>query len=117
MKFKDIAEFALGHIEPDAQTLKMASLLLIDTLGVAAGAANMQAGVIARNHAARFMTSTQKRDSAHMLFDGREVSITARPLPWQHRSTIWMHMTGITRPRAYWMRCCPCPLRPWRTNP
>ena len=40
MKFKDIAEFALGHIEPDAQTLKMASLLLIDTLGVAAGAAN-----------------------------------------------------------------------------
>ena len=41
MKFKDIAEFALGHIEPDAQTLKMASLLLIDTLGVAAGAANM----------------------------------------------------------------------------
>ena len=76
MKFKDIAEFALGHIEPDAQTLKMASLLLIDTLGVAAGAANMHAGVIARNHAARFMTSTQKRDSAHMLFDGREVSIT-----------------------------------------
>ena len=69
---------------PD-DVLDYAATLLIDTLGVAAGAVPMQAGRIARDHAARFLQATGK-DAAPMLFDGRGASLTGAA--WALRSSI-----------------------------
>jgi 2-methylcitrate dehydratase PrpD len=49
---------------------------LIDTLGVAAGAVSMEAGVIARNHAVRFHAASRAEDTATVLFDGRRASLS-----------------------------------------
>ena len=70
-----IGQFVLGQIEPPDPVLDFAATLLIDTLGVAAGAVGMEAGRIARNHAARFQTAPDPRDQAVMLFDGRRAAI------------------------------------------
>ncbi|WP_420014088.1 MmgE/PrpD family protein [Tateyamaria sp.] len=75
MIFDEIAAFALGPGAVPEPALEMASTLLIDTLGVAAGATTMAPARIARNHAARFMLAGDASDRAHMLFDGRAASI------------------------------------------
>lgn len=76
MTFEEIADFALGGPEVPEPALEMAATLLIDTLAVAAGAANMEAGRIARDHAARFMAAPEPRDQATLLFDGRKASLS-----------------------------------------
>ena len=75
MDFEEIAEFVLGDTDVPESAMEFAATLLIDTLGVAAGAAQMQAGVIARDHAARFMAAGAAGDASTLLFDGRTVSI------------------------------------------
>ncbi len=75
MNFVRIAEFTLGAPDIPEPALSMAALLLIDTLGVAAGAARMAPARIARDHAARFMAAGSAKDAATLLFDGRSVSV------------------------------------------
>jgi 2-methylcitrate dehydratase PrpD len=76
MTFAKVAEFALGDTHVPEHALEMAATLLIDTLGVAAGAANMTPGKIARDHAVRFMAAGNPKDAATLLFDGRQASIS-----------------------------------------
>ncbi len=75
MDFTDIARFTLGPCSVPNDALDMAATLLIDTLGVGAGAADLQSGRIARDHAVRFLRAGQVGDSATLLFDGRSTSI------------------------------------------
>ena len=75
MTFDDIAEFVLGAPEIPDSALDFAATLLIDTLGVTAGAADLEAGHIARNHAVRFMAAGADNDAATLLFDGRRASV------------------------------------------
>lgn len=75
MTFDDIAAFTLGDGPIPDSALEMAATLLIDTLGVAAGATSMQAGVLARNHAVRFHAAGSAQDAATLLFDGRRASL------------------------------------------
>ncbi|MEJ6707472.1 MAG: MmgE/PrpD family protein [Amylibacter sp.] len=76
MKFDQIAEFTLGAPDVPEHALQMAATLLIDTLGVAAGAAQMASGRIARDHAVRFQSAGTPADAATLLFDGRKSSIS-----------------------------------------
>lgn len=76
MTFDEIAAFVLGPIDVPDSALEMTASLLIDTLGVAAGAADMDAGRIARDHAVRFQNTAEARDRATLLFDGRKTSLT-----------------------------------------
>jgi 2-methylcitrate dehydratase PrpD len=55
--------------------LQRASYLLLDTLGIAAAAGPMEAGVIARDVAVLLYGSNEPQCSARMLFDGRQVSM------------------------------------------
>jgi hypothetical protein len=64
MNFQQIAEFTLGEGDVPEDSLQMAATLLIDTLGVAAGAAQMAPGRIARDHAARFLAAGSADDAA-----------------------------------------------------
>ncbi|MEM6677661.1 MAG: MmgE/PrpD family protein [Pseudomonadota bacterium] len=57
------------------ETRAQAALLLLDTLGIAAAAAPMEAGRIARNTACRLMGAGQTQDAAPLLFDGRRASV------------------------------------------
>lgn len=75
MTFDEIAAFTLGGPPVPEPALEMAATLLIDTLGVAAGAVDMVPARIARDHAARFMAAGMPGDAVHMLFDGRRASI------------------------------------------
>jgi 2-methylcitrate dehydratase PrpD len=75
MTFDDIAAFTLGDTCVPEPALQMAATLLIDTLGVAAGAARMAPARIARAHAVRFLAAGVPEDAAHILFDGRRASI------------------------------------------
>ena len=75
MTFDDIAAFTLGPLDVPDSALAMTATLLIDTLGVAAGAASLDAGRIARDHAARFHAAGSQADTATLLFDGRTTSI------------------------------------------
>ena len=52
-----------------------AGLMLLDTLGVAAAAAPMEAGRIARNTALLLHGTREKSHSARLLFDGRTASL------------------------------------------
>ena len=72
---QEMAEFVLGTPEVPESALEMAATLLIDTLAVAAGAAGMDAGRIARDHAVRFHGAGAPQDAATLLFDGRRASI------------------------------------------
>ncbi len=75
MAFDQIADFALsGHHIPET-AIDMAATLLVDTVGVAAGAATMDAGRIARDHAFAFHAAGKPQHAAPMMFDGRHVSI------------------------------------------
>jgi len=75
MHFDQIAEFSLGTPEIPEPALEMAAMLLIDTLGVAAGANAMAPARLARDHAHRFLSAGSAADEATMLFDGRKASI------------------------------------------
>ena len=75
MTFDDIATFALTASDVPESALDMAALLLIDTIGVAAGAANMDAGRLARDHAFAFHAASDVKNSVPMMFDGRHASI------------------------------------------
>lgn len=75
-QFAAIADFALGdlsHVPEDA--LSHAAMLLIDTLGVAVGAMELEVGQIARDFAVDFHGAGSTANAAPMLFDGRVVSI------------------------------------------
>ena len=74
MSYDDIAAFALGALAVPDDAMDMAATLLIDTLGVGAGAAGLRSGRIARDHAARFMAAGTAVDAATLLFDGRRAS-------------------------------------------
>ena len=76
MTYDEIANFVLGPIDVPDSALEMSATLLLDTIGVAAGAASMEAGRIARDHAVRFQGASDPRDAATLLFDGRKASIT-----------------------------------------
>ncbi|WP_299826296.1 MmgE/PrpD family protein [uncultured Roseobacter sp.] len=75
MTFDKIANFALADSDMPDSALDMAATLLIDTVGVAAGAAHMEAGRIARDHAFAFHGAGSPAHAAHMMFDGRQASI------------------------------------------
>lgn len=75
MSFDRIAEFVLTGQDMPQSALNMAATLLIDTVGVAAGAADMEAGRIARDYAFAFHSAGAPEHAAHMIFDGRHASI------------------------------------------
>ena len=75
MRFDRIAEFALSGRDIPQSTLDIAATLLIDTVGVAAGAAGLTAGRIARDHVFAFHGAGAPEHAAHMMFDGRCASI------------------------------------------
>jgi 2-methylcitrate dehydratase PrpD len=75
MTFDKIADFTLGQTQAPQSAFDMAATLLIDTLGVAAGASPMEAGRLAREHAYRFHAARAQQDSATLLFDGRQTSL------------------------------------------
>ena len=70
-----IARFALGDGDLPPEVLDMAATLLVDTLGVAAGAATLPVGRIVRDHAVAHMGCGVPGQGAHLLFDGRVASI------------------------------------------
>ena len=71
----NVADFILGPLDPPEHVLDFAATLLLDTLGVAAGATNMEAGRIARDHAVRFQSAPDPKDRATLLFDGRQAAL------------------------------------------
>lgn len=75
MNFDRIAEFVLAGQGMPQSALDMAATLLIDTVGVAAGAAGMEAGRIAYDHAFAFHGAGAPEHAAYMMFDGRRASI------------------------------------------
>ena len=79
MKFEQIAEFALGPTPIPSSALNMAALLLIDTLGVAAGAAQMQAGRIAREHAFQFHAALDAEHGEAHVRRGSTIHFSTSP--------------------------------------
>lgn len=75
-QFAQIAEFALTReLAVPEHAMRHAATLLIDTLGVAAGATRLKVGGIAREFAVDFHGAGRAEFAAPMLFDGREVSM------------------------------------------
>lgn len=75
-QFSRIASFTLDqnlHIPESA--LRMAAKLLVDTVGVAAGAANLDVAKIAREFAVDFQAAGSADYSAPLMFDGRHSSL------------------------------------------
>ena len=72
-----VADFTLRLAPSDIPrpVLERAGELLLDTLGVAIASAPMKAGVLAREAAVKLYGTTDPALSAHMLFDGRAVSV------------------------------------------
>lgn len=69
-------DFVLNSdLQVPGSALDMAATLLLDTLGVCAGAADMEAGRIARDIAFDFHGASSAAHAAPMLFDGRMVSL------------------------------------------
>lgn len=75
-QFTAIADFVLNPdlIVPE-EALKFTATLLIDTLGVAAGAVALDVATIARDFAVDFHAAGGAGNAAPMLFDGRSVSL------------------------------------------
>jgi 2-methylcitrate dehydratase PrpD len=75
--FDAVARFALadGPAASPPEVQRRAALLLLDTLGVCAAAAPMEAGALARSAATRLFAAGSPEDSAPMLFDGRRVGL------------------------------------------
>ncbi|MEE4188387.1 MAG: MmgE/PrpD family protein, partial [Roseobacter sp.] len=72
--FDRIAGFVADPEVPQT-ALSMAALLLVDTLGVGAGAHGLKPAQIARDFAIDFHGAAQAGNSATLLFDGRKASI------------------------------------------
>jgi 2-methylcitrate dehydratase PrpD len=72
-----VSDFVLhrGVEQFPSSVLETVSYLLLDTLGIAAAAAPMEAGQIGRDVAALLHASNADGFSARMLFDGRRVSV------------------------------------------
>ena len=75
MTFERIAEIALIETSVPERALDMAATLLIDTIGVAAGAAQLDVARIARDHAVAFHGAGSPEQAASLMFDGRQASI------------------------------------------
>ena len=76
-QFAPIAAFVLDpNLTVPPSALRHTATLLIDTLGVAAGATGLQVARIARDHAVDFHAAGCPEMSAPLLFDGRRVSLT-----------------------------------------
>lgn len=75
MNFANLSDFILSRDDFPESALKMGATLLVDTLGVAAGATSLEAGRIARDHSVRFHAASSSADAARILFDGRKASI------------------------------------------
>ncbi len=73
-QFDAIADF-VEDPQPPQSARDMAALLLIDTLGVAAGAIELQPAIIARAVAVECFSTSDPSKTAPLLFDGRPVSI------------------------------------------
>lgn len=73
-QFHAIADFIETPNVPDTAR-EMAALLLVDTLGVAAGARDLAPAQIARDFAVDFQAAAKPVDQARLLFDGRRTSI------------------------------------------
>ena len=74
--FARIADFALqAREEIPESALRMAATLLLDTIGVAAGAVPLEAGRIAREIALDFYAARNEASSARLMFDGRHASL------------------------------------------
>ena len=122
MRFDRIAEFALANQDIPQSARDLATTLLNDTVGVAAGLAG---GRIARDHTFAFLGVSGPEHAASMMFDGRHASIPGAVFSAPLRLTNLTHMTGLTRPRATsavpWRPHC-SHLRktgrnPWRATP
>ena len=72
-----VADFVFGLAPADipASALERAALQMLDTLGICAAAAPMDAAVVARRAALRLYGARDPADACPMLFDGREVSL------------------------------------------
>jgi len=76
VQFDAFADFVLNpELKVPEETLHFMSTLLIDTLGVGVGAADLKVGRIARDFAADFHGAGSAENAATMMFDGRTVSI------------------------------------------
>ncbi len=75
MNFDDLAEFVLGTPDIPESALDFTATLLVDTLGVTAGSARLDAARIARDHAVRHLAAGTPAEAATLLFDGRKASI------------------------------------------
>ncbi len=74
--FSKVAGFVLDdELDIPESTLDMAATLLLDTIGVAAGASSLDAGRIARDVALDIYGAGSGDWSAPLLFDGRRASI------------------------------------------
>lgn len=75
--FERLAAFTLSQPANaiPASARARAALLLLDTLGIAAAAAPMEAGIIARDIAVALYGAGDPGQAAPILFDGRKVSI------------------------------------------
>jgi 2-methylcitrate dehydratase PrpD len=95
MTFDDIAAFASVPLDiPDA-ALDAAATLLIDTLGVAAGAAPMEAAASCATTPRASSPRRTRADAAPLLFDGRiRVADRCGVSRWPPRSTTSTPMTG-----------------------
>lgn len=76
-QFKKVGDFVFSLAPSDmpAEASRAAALMCLDTLGVAAAAAPMDAGHLARDTATRLYASGDPSFEAPMLFDGRRVSL------------------------------------------
>lgn len=75
-RFDRIARFVLDEeLAVPESALTMAVTLLLDTVGVASGAAGLEAGRIARDFAVDFHGAGQGGLSAPLMFDGRLTSV------------------------------------------
>jgi 2-methylcitrate dehydratase PrpD len=75
-QFTPIARFALNVALPvPEEVLARTAVLLVDTLGVAAGAASLDVGRIARDFACDFHGAVREDHRATLLFDGRRCAI------------------------------------------
>jgi 2-methylcitrate dehydratase PrpD len=76
LQFDRVAKFALDPtLEVPQEVLERMALLLVDTLGVAAGAATLKVGRIAREFAVEFHAANNDKHSATLLFDGRRCAM------------------------------------------
>jgi 2-methylcitrate dehydratase PrpD len=73
-QFGAIAQFIEHPVVPESAR-EMAALLLVDTLGVAAGACELDPARIARDFAVEFFAAPSPENQASVLFDGRKASV------------------------------------------